>query len=95
MGRSINRREQFPNTMKLIAERDDLQLFNRDFADKGEWRSLRLIKGGRKSRRVPKRSFWLGWNGQRLARNHDTGVLAEHYPEIYDWVVAELEAAQW
>jgi hypothetical protein len=37
-----------------------------------------------------KRSWWFGFNGERLARNSDSSRLAEHCPEVYAWVLASL-----
>jgi hypothetical protein len=32
----------------------------------------------------------LGWNGERLARNHDAGLLYEDNREVFEWVVSTL-----
>ena len=37
-----------------------------------------------------KANWWLGWNGERLARNHDARLLYENNPEIFEWVVSTL-----
>jgi hypothetical protein len=39
-----------------------------------------------------KNNWWLGWNGERLANGHDSKMLAEHHPEIWQWVVDNLHA---
>jgi len=49
------------------------------------WCSFKLTKKGRR-RRGKRRSWWLGHNGERLARNSDAGSLHEHEPEAYVWV---------
>lgn len=48
----------------------------------------------RRARRgiVPKRSWYLGHNGERLARRSDAGFLFEHHPEIYAEVDRFLKA---
>lgn len=35
------------------------------------------------SRRCPKRAYWLGHNGIRLARSRDAGLLYDHHPDIH------------
>jgi hypothetical protein len=74
--------------MKLIAEQPGWQLFERHSSD--EWRSFKLV--GPPCRR--KRNWWLGHNGERFARNHDTGHLAEHLPVILDWVASAIAESQ-
>jgi hypothetical protein len=37
-----------------------------------------------------KRNWWLAWNGERLARNHDAGLLAKNEPDVYQWVIDTL-----
>jgi hypothetical protein len=61
-------------------------LFERPACHKNGWLSLKLIASGRRR----KRNWWLGWNGDRLARNSDAGRLQDQEPEIYDWVIAAL-----
>jgi hypothetical protein len=39
-----------------------------------------------------KRNWWLGWNGERLAKNRDAVLLFKHEPEIYQWVINILPA---
>jgi hypothetical protein len=58
-------------------------LYDRPRHANGGWRSLKLTCPTRQK----KRAWWLGWNGERLARNHDAGLLADHEPEIYRWVI--------
>jgi hypothetical protein len=77
--------------MELIASTDHFALFDRpDFAQ-GEWRSLKLERTDSKGQ---KRNWWLGWNGERFARNADAGKLAEHHPDVYDWVISSLKGAE-
>jgi len=54
------------------------------------WQSLKLVASA--AARLKKYNWYLGWNGSRLARNHGGEVLAQHYPEIYNWVLAKLRA---
>lgn len=51
-----------------------------------EWLSLKLVSVTPRR----KRNWWFGWNGERLSRSRDTGLLAEHHPQIYEWVVGVL-----
>src|SRR5262245_61588602 len=46
---------------------------------------MRTPTGGVALCRAGPRSYWGGGN-DRLARNHDMGTLAKHYPEIYAWL---------
>jgi hypothetical protein len=36
--------------------------------------------------RGQKQTWYLGWNGKRLAKNHDTDLLHKHEPEVFNWV---------
>ena len=75
--------------MKLIAQTSTWRLCDRQVSRDG-WTNFRLVSttGG-----LPKRSWWLGWNGGRLARNRDAGLLEQHHPEIHAWVIHVLSAA--
>jgi hypothetical protein len=80
-------------TMKIIAERDNWRLLDRDKTSNG-WISIKLEAcGGRYSKRG-KRNWWMGWNGERLARNTDTKLLAEDYPDIHEWAIEQLRPYQ-
>lgn len=53
----------------------------------GRWVSLvvrRVLPNGRLARTTsaesPKRSFWVGHNGDRAAGTHDGWIMAKHYP---------------
>ena len=37
-----------------------------------------------------KKNFYLAWNGERFAENHDLNVLREHEPEILTWVEKQI-----
>jgi hypothetical protein len=37
-----------------------------------------------------KRSWYFGWNGERLCRNKDVEHLAHHYPETHRWLIKRL-----
>ena len=52
-----------------------------------EWRNFKLIREGY---RLRKQNWWLGWNGERLARSADAGKLKEHEPGVYAWLAARL-----
>jgi hypothetical protein len=68
-----------------IAAREKFTLYHRPQASTDAWTSLKLTANyGRK------RNWWLGWNGQRVARNTDTKNLSEHHPEILIWIVHVL-----
>jgi len=54
------------------------------------WYSYKLACPKRPGGRTTKKSWWLGWNGERLARNRDAGLLAKHFPDIYEQVQAIL-----
>jgi hypothetical protein len=69
-----------------VASRDDFVLFEREDNAAPPWRSFKLVKAGH----APKRNWWLGWNGEHLARNRDAALLAEFHPEIESWIVSTL-----
>jgi hypothetical protein len=52
------------------------------------WKSLHLKRSGLGA---PKTSWWLGWNGERLARNRDLALLAEHHGDVLNWVYKVLD----
>jgi hypothetical protein len=72
---------------RTIAIDGDWVLVERTERSAGGWLSLHLSRKGR----VKKRSWWLGWNGERLARNADTALLAEHEPERLRWLEQTLK----
>lgn len=52
------------------------------------WVGARVIA----TSKVPdKASYWLGWNGDRLARQKDSNTMESHRPELYAWVVSVLK----
>jgi hypothetical protein len=77
----------------VIAQHDGFTLIELKRQD--GWRSMKLTHRGGfvGSGRRRKRNWWLGWNGERLARNYDAGKLYQYHPDIYAWVVRECEAA--
>jgi hypothetical protein len=75
--------------MVQIARREGFTLFERTGAGANGWRSFKLIREGRG---LKKRNWWIGWDGDRLARTADAGKLREHEPEIYDWMISQLRA---
>jgi hypothetical protein len=65
-------------------------LFERPDKASPPWRSLKLIR----TDKGPKKNWWLGWNGERLAVNNDQRKLAEHHPDIEAWVIETLRGFQ-
>jgi hypothetical protein len=80
------------NSMESIAVSEEFTLLDRPWAARNGWRNLKLIST---NRRRKKRNWWFGWNGQRLAESRDVVLLKEHLPDVYDWVIAELQAHKW
>lgn len=77
-----------PAELEFIAEKDGFTLFNLKDRSTLEWRNLKLVRKGK----APKNNWWLAWNGERFAVNHDEGKLAEHHPEIRGWVIQVLKS---
>ena len=75
--------------MKLIGKVGDFELFERTADGDEDWRNFKLVRTGKG--KFPKRNWWLGWNGERLADNHDARILEEHYPEIYAAVIEAIQ----
>jgi hypothetical protein len=71
-----------------IATNGDFVLFERPNKSALPWRNLKLIR----TSNGPKRNWWLGWNGERLANGKDRKILAEHNPEIERWIISTLSA---
>lgn len=76
---------------ETIGERDGWVLFIRNGRGSDGWESLKLVHMTGRKGAMPKRSFFLGFNGHRLAGNRDATILHKHYPELAAWV---LECAQ-
>jgi hypothetical protein len=80
---------------RIVAERPGWALYDRQHPSNG-WRNFKLVaatpKGKARARARRKRSWWLGFNGERLARNIDAGLLALHQPQIHRWVLDELRS---
>jgi hypothetical protein len=74
--------------MKVVASRDGFVLFERDDGTP-PWRNFKLVRA-----EGPKRNWWLGWNGQRLADGRDRLKLTEHHPEIEQWLMSVLRTIQ-
>ena len=74
----------------VIAQRGGFTLI--ELKRQGGWRSMKLThpRGFVGSGRHRKRNWWLGWNGERLAKNCDAGKLHQYHPDIYAWVVQEM-----
>jgi hypothetical protein len=63
----------------IVAETDHYQLLDLDNDDSRlGFRQFKLAS----KHRMHKANWWLGWNGERLARNHDVRLLYEHNPEV-------------
>ena len=69
----------------IVAQQDRWLLWHRTDKTRGEWHSFKLERLG-PQKRYEKSNWWVGHNGQRLARNRDAGFLRQHEPETYAWV---------
>lgn len=65
------------------------QLYERA-ASSPPWRSLKLTST---TRHRGSANYWLGWNGQRLARNKEAQRRQEQRPELYAGVVMLLQCS--
>jgi hypothetical protein len=71
----------------IVAETDRYQLLDLDNDDSRlGFRQFKLVS----KQPMHKVNWWLGWNGERLARNHDARLLYENNPEVFEWVVSTL-----
>jgi hypothetical protein len=77
----------------VIAQHDGFTLI--ELKRQGGWHSMKLThpRGFVGSGRRRKRIWWLGWNGERLARNHDAETLHQCRPDIYAWVMQEMRTS--
>lgn len=73
--------------MKLIGTIENFELFEREGKASPPWRSFKLIR----TSDGPKKNWWLGWNGERLAVSNDQRKLAEHHRDIEAWVIETLK----
>lgn len=76
--------------MKLIGATGSFVLFEREDKAMPPWRNFKLIR----TNNGPKKNWWLGWNGERLAVNNDQRKLAEHHPDIEDWLIEILKGTE-
>jgi hypothetical protein len=54
-------------------------------SENNDWLGLKLdapYRAKKPGQKKLKRSYWTGWNGERLARSRDTGILAEFDPDM-------------
>lgn len=78
----------------LVATFDGYGLFRTNIG--GAWENWRLFKLGETKK--PKRgsrqkfSFWLAFDGSRLANSHDTEALQKHFPEMAEWATSVMRA---
>jgi hypothetical protein len=70
------------NGVRIVAETDHCQLpvLDNDDSRLGFWQFKLVSK-----QPMHKANWWLGWNGERLARNHHAGLLYENNPEVFEW----------
>jgi hypothetical protein len=67
-----------------------LTLIERPAAASNGWRNLKLTRAAPPDAKRTKRTWWLGWNGERLARNNDARWLSKREPETYEWIISTL-----
>ena len=78
--------------LKEVASRDGFTLYELPDGANG-WKNLKLVKHEPGRRKWgTKRNWWLGWNGERLARKRDAEILAKYNPELEAWVIETLQA---
>ncbi len=71
---------------KIFSEFGVFQIWEFPKRAAGGWKTFNLqIKHPSKNRKI-KRSWWFGWNGERLSKNKDMGLLNNHKPKVYQWV---------
>jgi hypothetical protein len=75
--------------MMLVTQVGEFELFEPKPAGADGWRNLRLIRTG--NGKFRKRSWWLGWNGERMSDSRDAKILKEHYPEVYAAVIEVVQ----
>lgn len=75
----------------LVDLGDGMVLLERLGKSLNEWANVVLRRPAKRGA-VPKRSWYLGHNGLRFARNSDADRLAEFHPEIYAKADAFLRA---
>lgn len=76
------------NEKKMIASKGEWVLCEVVKQSDNGWKSLHLMRLRAKCR---KRSWWFAWNGERLSRTRDLGLLAEHHEDVLGWVYEVLD----
>jgi hypothetical protein len=78
-------------TLIPLATCDGFTLFERKGCSTAQWLSLKLVRSPPEPR-TPN-SWYLGWNGARMARNTDAVKLNEKHPEVMQWVIDVLRSS--
>lgn len=77
----------------FMAETMEIELWEFPKKSKNNWRNYYMrLKQPKNSARV-KRTWWFGWNGERLSRCRDVKLLKTHRPETYQWIEGVLKNA--
>jgi len=96
MGEARQRRPAREMELIPLATKGEFTLYERTNLSTPEWWSVRLV---RRTPERPCKTVWVfGWNGERLARNHDSEDLPTRYPDVHNWVLnilASVPTGQW
>jgi hypothetical protein len=71
---------------EVIVENEKWELYDR-FKQNGDWSAFKLVS---KEPRLHKANYWIGWNGERFARNRDFCNLEANAPDVVEWLTKEL-----
>lgn len=58
-----------------------------------EWYSivLRRMNRLRRIEKDKKKTFWIGWNGERFPQTNEVRLMKEKRPDLTEWVEAQLK----
>lgn len=70
-----------PKDGVLVAENEQWAIYDR-LRPSGKWSAIKIVS---KKPRAIKANYWLGWDGERFAKNRDYRLLAANRPEVARW----------
>lgn len=60
-------------------------IFIRDQEHSAQWKTVKVVADGVVTRKA---NYWTAWNGTKVARSRDMGIMEEGRPDLYQQVVA-------
>ena len=75
----------------FVAESKEMELWEFPKKERMGWKNFYMRLKRPKNNVRAKRTWWFGWNGERLSRCRDAKLLKPHQPETYRWLEGVLK----